>query len=142
MNQPQKHAHSATQKPTQRVTYSGAAQTRLQSPPHALWENPVEAAAFLQLDTEEATNEGTRGGPNYGHLGNNNNRRGKIKQYMNKINSVDIYKNNKATLLVGEVSIKECHLKKCHEEVSENRQLYHVEIYKFQEYFMMNTFSN
>ena len=33
MNQPQKHAHSATQKPTQRVTYSGAAQTRLQSPP-------------------------------------------------------------------------------------------------------------
>ena len=25
--------------------------------PHALWENPIEAAVFLQLDTEEATNE-------------------------------------------------------------------------------------
>ena len=34
--------------------------------PHALWENPIEAAAFLQLDTEEATNEGQEEGQTTG----------------------------------------------------------------------------
>ena len=34
--------------------------------PRALWENPIEAAAFLQIETEEATNDGQKKGQTTG----------------------------------------------------------------------------